>query len=330
METAREYSIRPEFEKIWKHRKKIILGTFLIILITLIISFFIPTEYRATVKFKPPDLTNLLASNYLPTMFPGVGIGRSADVELMVERLSSYDAFLFLHHRFDLGKIYSTFKEKNFSSIEDSLKYMKIIWDIYENHVEIKVSKYGLVWINVWHSDPLIAAQLANALLDFADSSIELIAKRRTGVQQVKEHIQRLEKEQQTIFDTLAILRKKFRLYSLAFLSEIASKPITEAMLKFPQFAENYAFMEAMGHRMEKNEHLLNQLKMELQMRERLLESYPSLLVEVARAYPSTNKKRPRRSLLLIFSFIGGILLLSLAALLYENYLEHFASNSKN
>jgi hypothetical protein len=320
MESIREYSIRPELEKAWKHRKLILGGALLMSLITLGISLLVPNEYRATVKFKPPNFTNLLGQNYLPMLYQGIGVGRSADVELMVERMGSYDAFFYLHHRLNLGEAFNVKRPPSFRSLHDSLQYVKRIWEAYEDHVEVKISKYGLVWVNVWHKDPVFAATMANLLLEFADSTVESIAKRRIGLQKVLEYIQKLESEQKAIFDTLAVLRKKFLLYPVNLLSDAVGRQIAEAMLKYPQFAESYAFMMAMEHRIEKNEQIINQLKSELEVRERILETYPTLLTEVEKAYPSTIYKRPYRSLLVFLSFLGGIFLFSLFAVLYENY----------
>jgi uncharacterized protein involved in exopolysaccharide biosynthesis len=160
---ADEINLVDYLRVISKHRRMIFWICAITVVITAVISMFLPKMYAATTSVVPPmDVMQreALMAGGLDTVRSSI-LRNVMDVTsisaMYVGILQSRSVADALIERFDLGKVYKV--EHGFS----------IVRQILRNRTSIKVTKDGIVAITVEDRDPCRAANLANAYVEELD-----------------------------------------------------------------------------------------------------------------------------------------------------------------
>lgn len=149
-----------------------ILGAF----ITAIVTLFIHNEYKSSLALFPASQANVARSisdvyyGYSKGDFLGVG-GEEEEDELM-QVLNSNDIILGLISKFNLAKHYKINLNKNGTY---SRLYKKV-----QSNIKISRTEYTSVNVEVWDEDPKVCWEMANEIINLADTVFYRMQKERT------------------------------------------------------------------------------------------------------------------------------------------------------
>lgn len=167
-------------------RKKMIVGlTVGLALITALLTLRAPNIYTATVRILPPQQSQSSASAFLNQLggFAGVAGGKFGiknPDDLYIAMLKSRNVIEKVARRFDLQKVYGT------KSMTDTILRLT-------GNVSAISGKDGIISVGVDDKDPKLAADMANAIIEELDKSMQSFSltdashRRRFLEQQLKE-----------------------------------------------------------------------------------------------------------------------------------------------
>jgi hypothetical protein len=263
---------------------------------------FMPPEYRSSIEVVPPSLKYVMMTNYHKLRFDGYGIAEDEDLERLVAHLQSDSARRYIQQKFDLAKRYKVLDAGAGTSPTLSEKQAKVLDDIYGDRINPHISSYSTVAVDVYDTDPVVAAAIANEFIALADSFVEHFAQRRTGLAQVALSIDRMNAEATAIRDTLQFYRTNYQLYNIANMPEAIANRLGN--FGNPAFHANYDKILTYQERGEQLEQLLAELQNEQAFRQEHLQTHPSLLKVISHGIPAGYKTRPIRWLIVLLTLV--------------------------
>ncbi len=314
-----ELSLRKEIAILWK--KKFFIGGIAFIITVINVIWNSPPithpEYRVRASFIPPNLARLRSNIFQRKDYLGVSIGARWDAEKFIEYLNSYDAFLYMKNKYDFIKMYNI----DTSEAEDALLLEKTLWNEYQGHVEVRMSRFESVTIDVWNASPELAAKMANDLLDLANAYVENMSRRKEALKEVRKSFDKFQRFQKEVADSIAAIRNDVGVYDLRHLSEITASAVMKKYYGNPRkFNESYTPTLFREKLIEHNAKVMSQILDEITFREEELKSYPTYLTVVEHPVPNKIMKRPRRLFIAIGTMITATFLLSVIFLIYSKF----------
>ena len=333
-------------------RRFITIITSIVLLISIVVSFLLPKEYKATAKILPSlknDLFSMLGATNLGNLAkdfaPLVGARNlTSGGYNCLAILNSRRCYQMLIEEFDLIKIYDI----SDSSMEKTIRKL-------QDNLDFVLDEYGTIEISVFDRDPTRAANMANSLVRILNGIISEL-----GTQDARNNREFIEKRLQTSKINLAhaedSLRKFQELTGMILTSDqsstisaiaelyvmkekkeievaILEKNVTpdnqelyQLKLELGEIAKKLAGIPQIGlesYRLYRNM-AINQKIVEFLMplyeQAKLQEAKdtPSVLV-LDKSVPPERKTRPLRILIIISGFFIGIVSTLTISLLIEN-----------
>ncbi len=282
---------------------------------------FTPPEYLSVASLVPPSFDDVKSLNFLKIRYMGFGAAKIEDLERVAGALQSDSAFLHVAQKFNLQRHY------RLDGISNESRRYKLLKEKYESKVKIRVSSFSTVEIQVYDESPQTAADVANELLSYADGFVESVARRKEGIAALEKSIQRMEAERKALIDSMAVIRKRYKVYHLDHLSETVSQQLLPAFAQ-ADFHRLYDQVQSTEYRLRYLEEHIADMVNELVFRKENLAVYPSLINVTARGVPAKFRARPKR-LLIVAGFAFGAATFTILGLVYMPLIRR-ALNGEN
>ncbi len=306
-----DYNLKNELLKIWNRRWWILGFSLIASIITLALSYLWPDEYKSTSEFIPPHLSSIKELTYVKDNHEGMRVGTDEDLEHLVAVLQSGDCIQHMINKFDLYTHYQITE----GTEQERSKKMSVV---YKEKIEVQASQFSTILITVYDVDPKIASDIANEYLAFADSFIETVAQRRSGLRRVEMSMDSLLRERERERDTMAYLRQKYGIYRLDNISPVLAGSIDKAKLNSPEFSKYYDRVITGEKNLLNIEDLYNKYRSEYKFRKEHIDVYASMMNIIERGKPARFKDRPKRLLLMVFVLATALIFSSLVVLLMD------------
>lgn len=310
------HNLKPELLLLWKYRLRLMLITLIAGSLAFIYASFKRPEYLSTAELTPPSLKYIKSLNFTKSIYQGFGTADDEDLERVVAALKSDTAFIYICQKFSLSSHYGVGKIE--LPLPDSKELpegigskMKALREIYDDKISVKVTGFSTVQINVFDHDPKMAANIANEMVAYAQRFVENIARRKEGIVELQKTIHNFQERLKILQDSVAYLRKNYRLYHLDNMSEVISAQVSPQFIQ-PKFSEKYDQLLSAEHRMRFLDDNIISMQNELSFREENLKTYPFLVDIIGKGFPSYVKARPKRLPYLLVSSLFAFVLASL------------------
>ncbi len=327
-----------------KNKKKIIISTLVITLITAIVALSMPNYYRATTIFyaASPDLA-------MPDPI-GFNVekkelyGDKTDINRILTVANSSVIFDSLINKFNLYKHYNIDSTEKYAKFKINKKLEKLY--------TIKKNERDAIELSIEDKDKLIATQMSNFAREKINSEIEKLIK-HSHKQQIEKYIQKSKsntKKMQVLLDTINYLKKHYGIYDIKTQGEALSEQLTKAksqlafqkaklsvykksgvarrdsisllkaniegnesqIAKLNSFANDFnTISQSLYVLLEKKESLTEQINLDYEKLNNLISinasKFPIIHI-VEKANVPLRKFRPKRSLYVIAAFILSLL----------------------
>lgn len=157
---------------IWKNRKVISIVTGVAALASLVISFLLTPLYLSTAIVFPAATSTVSFSEQRNAKASAMDFGEEEQAEQLVQILQSSPVRDKIVARFDLFNHYEI-------KPDDVNKYYKL-GKAYGEHITFTRTRYGSIQIDVLDKDPVLAAEMANKIVDLIDTVKNDMVKERT------------------------------------------------------------------------------------------------------------------------------------------------------
>jgi len=157
---------------IWKRRKFIALSTLIVAVLTTIVTFMMTPLYLSTAIVFPAATSTVSFSEQRNAKASSMDFGEEEQAEQLVQILSSSKIRDLVVQRFDLMNHYEI-------KANDVNKYYKL-GQAYNSHITFMRTKYGSIQIDVLDRDQVLAADIANKIVDLIDTVKNEMVKERT------------------------------------------------------------------------------------------------------------------------------------------------------
>lgn len=157
---------------IWKRRKFILLSSLAVAVVTTVITFLITPLYLSTAIVFPAATSTVSFSEQRNAKASSMDFGEEEQAEQLVQILSSSKIRDLVVRRFDLMNHYEIEET-------DPNKYYKL-GKAYNGHITFMRTKYGSIQIDVLDRDRVLAADIANKIVDLIDTVKNEMVKERT------------------------------------------------------------------------------------------------------------------------------------------------------
>jgi uncharacterized protein involved in exopolysaccharide biosynthesis len=169
-----------EFEKqresllvfIWKKRKVIGIVTFSALAFSIVVSLLLTPIFKSTAIVFPAATSTVSFSEQRNAKASSMDFGEDEQTEQLVQILHSSRVRDIVVNRFNLFEHYRIKQD-------DPNKYHKLV-KMYNNNIEISPTRYGSVKIEVYDRNAILAAEIANKIVDLIDTVKNEMIKERT------------------------------------------------------------------------------------------------------------------------------------------------------
>ncbi len=188
---------------IWKNRKVILTVTAIAAVVSLVVSFLLTPLYLSQAVVFPAATSTVSFSEQRNAKASSMDFGEEEQAEQLVQILKSSKIRNTLIERFDLFKNYDI-------DLNDKNKNFKLNKE-YNNHIEFNRTRYGSIEISVLDKDPVLAATIANKIVDLIDTVKNQMVQERTLPafdinQRKKEMLESQMRKLQAEMDSLSVL----------------------------------------------------------------------------------------------------------------------------
>lgn len=302
-----ENNVKFGVEKMWRWKWWILASCTAAVVISILMVRQMQDEYKSTAAFVPPSFTSL------GTMVFGNGVAYRGfyaadeeDIDRTVAYLESKEVMDELAQKFDLYAHYG---------IDPSAdNAQRRFFDHFRGMVKISFASNSVVEVECWDTDKKVAQELANAYLEIAGQYFERVSQRHEGLAATEKQLLEVDAERKTILDSLAFLREKYKVYHIDHAGDEITKILAVQMRTEPMFHKYYDAVKSMETYISTLELRYGDLKREVMARQLNMEQYPRLMWVTERPSLSEFKDRPKRSILVILSFLGTFVMASFLA----------------
>jgi len=313
--------------KIYSYRK-ILFGTAVVALVASVIaSFIITPQYKATVVLFPAPsdaISKALISTYNAARNTGV-FGEDEEVERLLQSLNSDEIRTLLIKKYDLYNHYD---------IDSSAPHSKTkLANMYKSRFNFTRTPYMAVEIDVFDHDPVYAAKIANDIPALLDSVMNAMEKKRAADAYKivrKEYEEKVEQMNVQSNKLKEIMKKgvydfesQSEVYNKAYADAIAAgnTKATKALEKKLEILAEYggSYVSIRDFLLYENENLAH-------LNARLKEAKVDAEQTLSHAYVLNNadvpdkKAKPKRTIIVLTSVISAVVLCFVLLLLFESY----------
>lgn len=304
---------------IWKRRKIIGIVTGVAAVISVIVSFLLTPLYRSTAVVFPAATSTVSFSEQRNAKAASMDFGEEEQAEQLVQILSSSRIRDKIVEQFDLMAHYDI-------APDDKNKHYKLVKE-YENHFFFVRTRYGSIQIDVLDEDPVMAADMANKIVDLIDTvKNNMVAERTLPAFEINKR-----KKEQMEIDRTEVLRKLDSLASLGVVPLDGRANLYQAYVDAKNQQEKAEIKKAIDINMQHGaefdglEYIRNEKIVKL---EDFMESYEQAESDantifnhkfvVERAVIADKKDKPKRMIIVLLSTIGAMVFMVFGLLIKE------------
>lgn len=188
---------------IWRKRKILLIVTSIALVVSTIIAFLMTPIYRSTAIVFPAATSTVSFSEQRNAKASSMDFGEEEQAEQLIQILQSSRIRDKIVQDFDLWKHYDI-------APDDANKHFKLIKEYNENILFVR-TRFGSIQIDVLDRDPVLAADIANKIVDLIDTvKNEMVAERTLPAFEINQRKKtQMEADRKDILnqlDTLAAL----------------------------------------------------------------------------------------------------------------------------
>lgn len=289
--------------------------------------YFIEPKYESTVTVFPTT-TNSLSKALLPQKFASRGqdileFGEEEQAEQLLQILNSDEIRNQIIEQFNLVEHYD---------IDTNGSYVRTqLYETYSDNLSFRRTEYMSVEINVLDTDPVMAADIANAIVILLDNAKNRIQKERAqkGLKIIEGEFLALKQEVKQLEDSLTLLRYKgvhdYETQSAALSEQLATaliennrsavKSIEQKLDTLAKYGGTYVSLrdelQYMKEEVVKLKTTYDQAKVDVN------ETLPATF-RVNEAYPAEKKSYPTRWLIVVVSALGAFTITLISILIID------------
>ena len=313
---------------LYKNRKKLIAITLIGAILTAGASLMLDNKYKGLVVLYP-SATNSISKALLSDTYGGkadiLEFGEEEQAEQLLQILNSAAIRDEIIKKYDLMSHYEI-------DSTDEFKRTKLFKE-YEENINFRRNEYMAVEIEVFDTDPQIAAKIANNISLLLDSVKTVIHKSRAlkGFQIVEKQYKKLKTEILAMEDSLSVIMGKGVL-DVQSQSEVFSQEYAKALIagkksaaeainkKLENISEYGAKHIALSEILENERKQLSEIKAKYEeAKVDAFEKIPNFF-QTERAYAPEKKAKPVRSIIVLVSTFSIFLLATLLLIIFEQF----------
>jgi hypothetical protein len=285
----------------WKHR---LLITFTAVF-SGVLSFYLTLphikkpEYKATAILLFPNIDAGKSLTFLKQDFIGYKTATYHQLSQIQAALLSTDAMRHMTKRFDLINRYGL------AGITSNSRQEELLRDYYYDRIRIGLTHRAVFSVSMMDTDPLVAKQMVDELVYYADNFVEKMVKRKSSLQSVKQSYESLSELQIHLRDSANRIRERLGIFRLDNVSDL----LTPEILKSKAIAQNYDRLLSLENMRRDLEIYITEIKYDIAAREEQLHQHPALVEVPASGIEMPIVVRPKRA----FIIIGTILISTLS-----------------
>lgn len=304
---------------IWKKRLVILGFTGASAVLALVVSLLMTPVYRSTAIVFPAATSTVSFSEQRNAKAAAMDFGEEEHAEQLVQILQSSRIRDRVVKEFDLMKHYDIDQS-------DPNKYYKLVKQYGNNFLFVR-TRYGSIQIDVLDRDPVLAAKMANKIVDLIDTvKNEMVRERTWPAYEIN-----LRKKQQLIKERDSILRKLDSLSSLGVISLDGRTNLFQAYVDAKNPNEKAEIKRTIDVNMKNGsafdglEFIRNEKIMQLEQFQVSYEQAESDAYAVfnhkfvvERAVVADKKDKPKRMIIVLLATLGGFVFIVFALLISE------------
>ncbi|MDH4471483.1 MAG: Wzz/FepE/Etk N-terminal domain-containing protein [Fluviicola sp.] len=308
---------------IWRKRKILLITTAAAFVVSTVIAFLMTPIYRSTAIVFPAATSTVSFSEQRNAKASSMDFGEEEQAEQLIQILQSSSIRDKIVAEFDLQKHYEI--DKN-----DENKYYKLVKEYNQNILFVR-TRYGSIQIDVLDRDPVLAADIANKIVDLIDTvKNEMVAARTMPAFEINRRKRdQMEADRKAILDQLDTLAAKgvLPLDSRAGLFQAyvdAKSPEQRAEIKEKIDINNQYGALFDGLEYIRNEKIvkLEDFSVSYEQAESDANTKFSHKFVVERAVVADKKDKPKRMIIVLLSVIGTFIFMVFALLLQDKLKE--------
>lgn len=308
---------------IWRKRKILLITTGAAFIVSAVIAFLMTPIYRSTAIVFPAATSTVSFSEQRNAKASSMDFGEEEQAEQLIQILQSSNIRDKIVAEFDLQKHYEI--DKN-----DENKYYKLVKEYNQNILFVR-TRYGSIQIDVLDRDPVLAADIANKIVDLIDTvKNEMVAARTMPAFEINRRKRdQMEADRKAILDQLDTLAAKgvLPLDSRAGLFQAyvdAKSPEQRAEIKEKIDINNKYGALFDGLEYIRNEKIvkLEDFSVSYEQAESDANTKFSHKFVVERAVVADKKDKPKRMIIVLLSVIGTFIFMVFALLLQDKLKE--------
>ncbi|WMJ74509.1 hypothetical protein RCC89_15245 [Cytophagaceae bacterium ABcell3] len=305
-----------------KWKKFLLTVTIAALLVSTVVALLLPNYYRSTVKFYPYTIKASDPRLAFSSRDYEI-IGEDEDFERVLSIATSRRMNEFLTEKFDLFNHYDIDREK------ERYPYTKLAEELKDNY-KIKKTEKGIE-ITVEDKDPEFASEMANTIVHQIEKiNSELITERNVNMSELyKSFLNDSRKQISMINDSIIKLRAGYSIDDFTKENSLLAYNKRNAKIKPTDVSSSDEYMS-----LKKNFELIKNFDTQMQELSKELAAYELMynqavsslekpfktLLIIEEATPSEKKAKPFRSLIILLSTLGALILVLLGIMCVEYY----------
>jgi uncharacterized protein involved in exopolysaccharide biosynthesis len=308
---------------IWRKRKILLITTAAAFVVSTVIAFLMTPIYRSTAIVFPAATSTVSFSEQRNAKASSMDFGEEEQAEQLIQILQSSNIRDKIVAEFDLQKHYEIAED-------DANKHYKLVKEYNQNILFVR-TRYGSIQIDVLDRDPVLAADIANKIVDLIDTvKNEMVAARTMPAFEINRRKRdQMEADRKAILDQLDTLAAKgvLPLDSRAGLFQAyvdAKSPEQRAEIKEKIDINNKYGSLFDGLEYIRNEKIvkLEDFSVSYEQAESDANTKFSHKFVVERAVVADKKDKPKRMIIVLLSVIGTFIFMVFALLLQDKLKE--------
>lgn len=308
---------------IWKKRKILLLITALVAIVSTIVSFLITPLYRSTAIVFPAATSTVSFSEQRNAKAAAMDFGEEEQAEQLVQILQSSRI------RDKIVEEYHLMAHYNIDST-DVNKYFKLV-EQYNKLFLFMRTRFGSIQIDVLDSDPVLAANMANKIVELIDTvKNTMIAERTLPAFQINKR-----KKEQLEHDRDVVLKKLDSLSEMGVVSLDGRTNLYQAYVDSKNASEKADIKRTIdinikygslfdGLEMIRNEKImkLEEFNVSYEQAESDANAIFSHKFVVEKAVVADKKDKPKRLIIVLLSTLGAFIFMVFALLINDRLRE--------
>ena len=295
---------------LWKNRKTLIILTTVVFITSVIVSLILTPLYLSTAIVFPTASSNVSFSEQRNVKAGSMDFGEEDQAEQLVQILSSSRIRDKIVSNYDLLNHYEI-------DLEDENKNFKLNEE-YSDHFSFTRTKFGSIRIDVLDKDPILAAKMANEIIDLIDTvKNEMIRERTRPAFEISiRKMKQLEQNKEIVLARIDSLSLRgvvsTVIRSNLFQALVDSKNAEEKQQIKSQIDVNLKYgslFDALEHK--RNEMIINieTFKVAFEQAESDANAKFNHKFVVEKALVADKKEKPKRMIIVLVATLGGLLL---------------------